>query len=304
MLPLNGFEESLKKIKATMDEEEYGEFLSGLNELESSNEQVFSELNSKIKDISPSELNSLPVVHGVLFDDPVWPLDMPQGRVFLKFKLNLPLGVINYKQAKSSLTKLYKTFTFFQFPNNDFDGKKRSYATTYRHYWNFKYLIEFLLIENGLYFPENDLEKVTIEQVYHALKTVKETGKHGVYEEFYNSLMSYFRLMELDLLPRNYHFSFTRFDIDCERILKDVIAFKIEKQSTYYPLDEKELESLNNVIFEYVSVFGSDYTTIHKLLCDYGLAYGTRQYVELNNPIAKKLQNYQFSNDATGKALV
>lgn len=300
MLKNSELSESLSQIKETMDEDEFEEFITELDELESSNEQIFSLLNVKIKDVTPEQLNDLRVNDNIYFKDPVWPLDMPQGRVFLKFKCSLPRGVLNYEQANDSLTKYYKILTFFQFPNNDFDGSKRSYATTYRHYWRFKYLIDFLLIKNGLYFPEVDIQKVTIEQVYQALNSAKETGKHGVYEELYNSLMSYFRLMELDLLPPHYHFSFTRYDIDCEKILKDVLAFKIQKQSTYYPLDESELEALNKVIFDYSSTYGCEFNTVYKLLHDAGLAAGNRQFIDLPNPIAEKLMNFQFSNDANG----
>ena len=300
MTLLIDFEQSIGNLKLTMDEDEFDELLLELEGLKKSNIQSFSELSTKIKNATPEDLTTHEVTKGVLFLDSVWPLNMPQGRVFLKFRLNLSSGVLNYEQANLSLIKLFKTLTYFQFPNNNYDGTTRSLATTYVYYWRFKCLIEHLFIENGLYFPEEDTKKITLSQVYKALNDIKKSDKQSAYEDFYYGLSCYLRLMELDLIPEQYCFEFSRQDINFDEILKDIIDYKITNQATYYPLLENELEALSNVIFDYTSKFGKEYNKVYQLLDESGFAAPGRRYISLNDKIMDKLTNYQFSLLASG----
>jgi len=294
-------EQELRKLKASLDEDEYSDLLIELEELKQLDQYTFSGLNQRVKDLSPQELSCIEVVKGVVFGDSVWPLEIPQGRSILNFNLNLPLGVLNHNAAKNSLTNFYKLLTFFQFPNNDFEGSKRSFSTTRRNYWRFKKLIEFLFIDNGLYYPEIDAQKITVAQLHNAMKLAKETKTYSsTYEELYYAVMAYFRLIELDMLPLEYHLSFTKHDINQEELLKDVIQHKIKHQSTYYPLNENELDSLINVVFDYSSSFGKDYIQVYNILYEHGCHSSKKRYINLNEPVAKELLNYTFLNNASG----
>ncbi len=75
---------------------------------------------------------------------------------------------------------------------------------------------------------------------------------------------------------------------------------KIKHQSTYYPLNENELDSLINVVFDYSSSFGHDYIQVYNILYEHRCHSSKKRYINLNEPVAKELLNYKFLNNASG----